>query len=256
MFTHVYPSFAKGRILKKEMLENIRDYPRTFFDIQYESYSDGIIAGANVQVGDDHLTITRGIVKHKGRMYMLESEYSLPYYAIGTETVLKIRFIEEVVSPDFISYSTEIVLDDQLQIQHDERELGRFKLKKGARLRATYQDFDDFATEYNTINLIHVEHASFGNSTLSPVMLRYFATDMLKSGSSDPYDISFAMQCMKGETINRELLLHYLAIRMGIDYTDYSNVQIHKYLAYILADTKGGRRTKRVGGVPQRIIID
>ncbi|MED0679995.1 DNA and RNA helicase [Aneurinibacillus thermoaerophilus] len=256
MFLDLYPNFKKGRILKKEMLESLRDYPRNFIDIRFRDYSDGIVAGADVLIGRDHLTITSGIVKHKGRIYMLENEYRLPYEAVGTETVLKIRFKEEVVYGDFTSYHTEIVLDDDVQVQHDELELGRFKLKEGARLRSEYKNFDDFATEYNTFNIIHVEYAAFRKSTFSPVILRYFAMEMLKSGSTHPYDVGFSMQCMNQGSVDRELILYYLANRLGTEYKEYSNVQIHKYLGRILADVKGGIRTKVVSGGRQRIIID
>lgn len=51
MLTHIVPKFEKGRILKTEMLENLRDYPRSFLDIRYQDFSDGIITGMNVTVG-------------------------------------------------------------------------------------------------------------------------------------------------------------------------------------------------------------
>lgn len=31
MLTHIVPKFEKGRILKTEMLENLRDYPVAFW---------------------------------------------------------------------------------------------------------------------------------------------------------------------------------------------------------------------------------
>ncbi len=33
MFKNVYPLFERKRLLKKEMLENIRDFPRDIVDI-------------------------------------------------------------------------------------------------------------------------------------------------------------------------------------------------------------------------------
>ena len=40
MFRNIYPIFESKKVLKKEMLENLRDYPRTLFDIQYRGYSE------------------------------------------------------------------------------------------------------------------------------------------------------------------------------------------------------------------------
>ncbi|GEN36395.1 DNA and RNA helicase [Aneurinibacillus danicus] len=258
MFANLCPTFNKGRILKKEMLENLRDYPRNFIDICFKDYSDGIITGADIVVGEDEFTIGTGIIKHNGTMYMLENEYHLPYHATGAETIIKVRFTEKAVHSDFVSYGTEILLSQDMQVKRDECELGRFKLKEGARLRSEYQDFADLATEYNTINIIHTQYAGIRKSTLHPHILRYFATDILKNNSSNPYDIMFAMQCMNQYIVDRELILHYIANRLEIPYTQYSNEQIHKYLVRIVEEVKRGHHVKpraRYGG-PQRVIVD
>ena len=52
MFRNVYPIFEAKKVLKKEMLENLRDYPRTLFDIQYQEYSDGILYGCRLETED------------------------------------------------------------------------------------------------------------------------------------------------------------------------------------------------------------
>ena len=260
MFLDLYPNFKKGRILKKEMLESLRDYPRNFIDIRFKDYSDGVVVGAEILIEEDCLTITSGIVKHGGRMYMLENDCQIPYRATGEEILIKIQFKKEDVHADFISYGTEIFLDEDVRIKQDELELGRFKLKPGARLRSEYQSFADFATEYNTVNIIHVKYSGFRKSTLNPAILRYFATEILKSGSvnPNPYDIAFSMQCMNQGIVDRELILHYIANRLGKGYKEYSNGQIHKYLGSILEEVKGGSKAKpglRPGG-PQREIGD
>ncbi|MGG3864529.1 DNA and RNA helicase [Aneurinibacillus aneurinilyticus] len=258
LFANLYPNFNKGRILKKEMLENLRDYPRSFIDICFKKYSDGIIAGADIAVGEDELTIGTGMIKHNGTMYMLEDEYRLPYHATGAEAIIKVRFTEKAEHSDFVSYGTEILLSQDMQVKRDECELGRFKLKEGARLRSEYQDFADLATEYNTVNIIHAQYAGVEKSTLHPYILRYFATDILKHNCSNPYDIVFAMQCMNQPAVDRELILYYIVNRLEIPYTQYSNEQMHKYLGRIVEEVKRGHRVKpgaRHGG-PQRVIVD
>ena len=103
MFLDLYPNFKKGRILKKEMLESLRDYPRNFIDIRFKDYSDGVVVGAEILIEEDCLTITSGIVKHGGRMYMLENDCQIPYRATGEEILIKIQFKKEDVHAAFIS---------------------------------------------------------------------------------------------------------------------------------------------------------
>lgn len=239
------------------MLENLRDYPRTFIDLLFEGYSDGVIVGAQIQVEGDFLIITSGIIKHNGKMYILEKGYQVPYYATGKDCMIKILFKEESIDDDFRSCATEIALDQNMEIKHNEQELGRFKLKVGARLRLDYRDLRDFSTEYNTVNTIHVAYAGFAKSTISPALLRYFAIEMFKNNSSNPLDLIFSMQCMSQGTVDKDIILHYIANRLGIEYKEHSNGQIHKYLTLILENAKGGT-TIRSGNrnAFQRVIVD
>lgn len=257
LFANQYPHFQKGRILKREMLENLRDYPREFLDLYFQDYSNGIISGARIIVADTSLIITKGIIKHNGKLYMLHSSYELPYEATGSETILKVRFAEEVNELDFRSLTTEIVLDDSLVLAHNELELARFKLKSGAKLRSEYIDFLDFATEYNTVNYLHSQYAGFQKSTYHPIILHYFARELLKNRPVNPYDIAFALECLNQERVQREAIDFYICNRLELDYQTFSNSQIHKYLNRILLESKrGGRMTGHSQGRPKRMIVD
>ncbi|MBD8498801.1 DNA and RNA helicase [Paenibacillus arenosi] len=258
MFSNSVPQFYKGRILKREMLESIRDYPRTLLDIYSQYDADGVLTGAEVTIGESDLTIAKGIVKHNGIVYVLDQAYQLPYKATGKETLLKIRFEEPEMIGDFVSHRSVVVLHEDTNLQPNELELGRFKLKAGARLRSDYQSFADLATEYNTFNVIHVRYAAYESSTVHPMIIRCFATELLKSGTSHVYDVSFAMQALNDGIVPRELLLHYIAQRIGGGYRPYTNVQIHKHLTRILDEARSGRRASGdiMRGGMQRIMVD
>ncbi|CAH1225125.1 hypothetical protein PAECIP111890_05752 [Paenibacillus sp. JJ-223] len=64
---------------------------------------------------------------------------------------------------------------DEEECNVGELELGRFKLKEGARLRQDYQTFADLATEFT-----HCMSSMFPMvSTLSPLMVRDYADRIL-----------------------------------------------------------------------------
>lgn len=258
MFSDLHPEFNRGRILKREMLENLRDYPRNFVDIWFNNYSNGIISGTGVLVKDNHLTVTKGIIKHAGRIYMLDRDHNIPYSNTGREVLLKVKFLDMASNNDFKCYHTEILIDEDTGIKKNELELGRFKLKEGAKLRSDYRGFADLSTEYNTVNIINVEYSGIGKSTVSPLVLGYFSAEILKSGSANPYDIAFAMQCMSQGTVNRELILHYISNRLKSEYREYTNLQIYKNLLRIAGETGKNVIAKpefRHGG-SQRILVD
>ncbi|WP_028558691.1 hypothetical protein [Paenibacillus pinihumi] len=261
MFVDRYPNFEKGRILKSEMMGNLRDYPRMLTELYWEDYSNGIITGAEIRTGNHHLTVTRGIVKQAGRLYVLYEDYDLPYEATGIETLVKLRFLDPVIRSDMVSYHAEIVLDEKSELEEYELELGRFKLKQGAQLRMNYQSFEDMATEYNTINLIHTQYAGRKRSTVAPAITHYFASELFKRGSRDVLDVSFAMQCLNGRSVERDVIEQYLSARLGTESKAFSNLSIHRSFTRILGglsngNTSGVTTQGRLYGGPQRMWVD
>lgn len=258
MFVNVFPKFDKNRILKKEMLENLRDFPRDILDIYYKDYSDGIISGGEICVGSSSITVKRGIIKHNGKIYMLDTEFDIPYYPTNKEAVIKIKFLDESVEGDFNIYKSKAFIDENTEVMEDELEMGRFKLREGAHLRSEYVDFYDFSTEFNTINIINVRYSGYKKSTINPVILRYFSNIVMRSGSDNIYDICFTMQCMNENPVERDLILYYISKRLNLEYSDYSNMQIYRYLAEIVKDIERGvkRRPEVKPDRPSRIIVD
>ncbi len=257
MFTNIFPKFDKGRILKREMLESLRDYPKDFIDIYFHDFSNGIISGADLVIKDTEIIITKGIIKHENKMYMLQKEISIPYKAENKEVLVKVKFLDEIQKSDFNIGNTEIFIDGNTNIEKNEIELGRFELKEGAILRDDYKDFKDFSTEYNTVNIINVEYAGIEKSIMHPKILRYFSSVLLKNKTDNAYDIAFVMECMNENIKDRELIIYYISNRLNISYKDYSNMQLYKYLCQIIREVESG--VKKVEGRHNRhsrIIVD
>ncbi len=258
MFVHRFPHFGKGRILKKEMLENLRDFPRELAGIYFTDYANGILAGCQLIIQEKTIHITKGVINFQQNLYFLREDYLLDYHQTNRELVLKVRFLPATHENDHTLSPTEIWLDQELVLKENELELGRFKLREGAKLRSDYQDFYDFNTEYNTINLIQTAYAAPDSSTLHPLILKYFSRSLLKSGSPNPWDLNFAMYCLGATLINRELILTYLAHRLEREYQDYPNLTIFKHLTTILRSVASGVKQKPgpANKKPLQIIVD
>lgn len=259
MFSNTYPLFKPGRILKIEMLEELRDFPREILDISFKEYSNGIISGCNIEVNNDYIVVTKGIIKHQDMIYILKENYTIPYESTNQVQVLKIRFLGETINKDFIKLESEIFLDDNLQVNIDEMELCRFKLKKGARLRNNYVDFRDMSTEYDTVNTINVPYSAYGESSLNPDILRQFARELLKSNVSEAWDISFGMTCIQSrDTVQKEIIMSYLLYKLCIEKKDYSNEELYLYLLDVLNKESNGQAAgeRRRSGRFKTILID
>jgi hypothetical protein len=244
MFEYKIPLFNPAP-LSREILETMRDLASEEQAARYSEYSDGVIAGCGLFESNLNIGVLGGLVKFGGRIYVLTGKESVPYRPTDAWTVLKIRFGGEERSRDFLRYAGRLVLDENTNILPNEMELGRFKLKQGSRLRAEYTDFKDIETEYDTVNLISVPYAAIGEPTLSPVVLRHFATEAYPN-ARDAVDAAFCTSCLaNGGVMSRMSVSAYLIKKLRLPNDPLGNKELHSLLADVLAELKG--ETRQVG---------
>lgn len=247
MFTYTYPVFEKKRLLKIEMLENLRDYPRELFDILFQGYRNGILSGADIFVRSGVLSISPGIIFWNGLSYILSEEFSIEYEATGKYSYLKVKFLEEIQSPEKNEQLTQIYTDDKPANELCEMELARYKLQSGAKLRGEYTDFFDCDTEFDTVNRIHVPFASLNRSTIWPEILKIFARTIMRSPIRSPWDYAFCMNCLHLEHgMNYGEINSYLNVRLEEKKTDYSNHEIYQSLKKIIREANGTGRMQNM----------
>ncbi len=259
MFENNYPLFNSGRLLKIEMLEELRDFPREFFDIRLKEYSDGIISGCDIDVTDNYIIIKKGIIKHQDTLYILKEEEKIPYECNNKLMILKVKFLPVVEKPDSRANFTEINLSEDFALENSEVEICRFKLRMGAKLRINHIDFNDLSTEYDTVNIINAPYAAYRESSLNPEILRSFGRELLECNVNDVWNIAFGMICVQSkEPIQKELILRYLIYKLNIKMKNYSNEEIYNYLLNVLNSAKNGQGNNRhVGnGRFKKILID
>lgn len=252
-----YPFFKKGRILKIEMLENIRDYPRDVLAVYNEYLSDGIICGLMPKVDKEIITFSKGIVKYNGDLYVISAPTSITYGETEVEVIIKLGFYDELRDNDYETQYIDIGIDNDLEIQDNQIELGRFKLKTGAYLRSDYQDLYDFTTEYNTINIVNVQYSGYEKPTLSNMILKYFAKEALATRTQNNMDINFSMLCLNNSRVERDVIYNYVAYKLNEEIIELDNVKLHDKLVKILGNIKrenSGLKKSRASS--QKIILD
>lgn len=75
--------FEKGTILRKEMLQDLYEYPRIITSTYYENYSDGILYGLEWRKSESvegHHIISTGALKYHGKIYIMNEEIDIEEY--------------------------------------------------------------------------------------------------------------------------------------------------------------------------------
>lgn len=215
MFCYKFPKFQKDHILRTEMLEMLRDYPKNFTELYFNGYSNGIVTGCELSWEMDQLSIGSGIIYNKGKFYFLQNNISIACKPYNHLQYLKAEFLTEEFTQSHILGNARVCLDEAETNPLKEQELCRFHFQDGARLRCIYESFEDFSTEFDTINQTHVSYCTKGGVTLKPEILMRFAEEMLEEELDNAYDISFSMQILANSgMISQECIKRYLKIRL------------------------------------------
>lgn len=241
MFKFESPIFVHKNILKKDMLEELRDYPLMISRMMLADRGDGVLKGTGMTWEDNVLKVHSGLILYGGNIYRMEEECALACPYADQLTYVKVRFVTMDFEKNRMGGFGDVYLDDRPP-ENGEIELGRFRLQEGARLRCEYENFEDYQTEFDTVNRIHMPYICPGGTGLWPELLIEFASELLKIGAKDSYDVSFAMQVLgaKGQTA-QELVVFYVEKNTGKKITDCSNQSIFEKLMQILRERKVGR---------------
>ena len=259
LFKYIYPLFNSGRLLKVDMLKELRDFPWEFLSSKYKNYSNGIISGCDLSIEDNIIKIQKGILMYKNLFYILKEDISIKYESNNKLSIIKIKFLKSEINKDFEIGNTEVFLDDNINLKDDELEFCRFHLRNGAKLRLDYVDFKDYSTEYDTINYINSPYSSYKKNTLHPNILRQFGRELLSCNLSEAWDISFGMICLQNkDPIEKEIIVSYLVNKLGIEKKEYSNESLYYYLLKVLDNIKnsGEEDSRRGRGRYRKILID
>lgn len=244
MFYYEKPQFNKKSLLRAEMLEQIRDYPRDYLEIMYLGYSDGILSGCGITWNKDTITVEPGMIRHKNKLYFMKNPIHLGCRAEDRIQYLKVQFLAFVYEKERTIGDTRIYLDDRVPDPACELELCRFRLQIGSRLRNVYENFADCMTEFDTIHLVEVPWSSPVMPTLHPQILRQYAIGILKQNPADGMDLSFAMDVLANEGVMpAEAIGLYIENRLG-EGIPKGNRGLYQGLKKIL-ETGGNRRSDR-----------
>lgn len=252
MFQNTYPVFEAKKLLKKEMLENLRDFPRNLFHLQYQNYSDGILAGCDLKGTETGLTILPGILCHRGVPYVLDKPYPISCKAEGKLVYVKVHFEDKAIGTGGEEFFSQVIMDEREPDAEQEMELARFKLQPGARLRSEYVDFYDYETEFDTVNRIHVPYAAPEHPSIWQQIFKSFAKEMMRHSVTNPWDHAFCLSALQlKEAMPYEAVRAYLNARLGQD-KEYTNMQVYNVLKRILREAdrreaEPGRSWKKEG---------
>lgn len=256
MFRYEYPVFEHKNLLKKSMLDELRDYPLSLSRMYFEGHGDGVLEGCGLSWDKEVLHLQPGLIHYSGNIYRMEEACSLECPATDELTYLKVRFATTDYERGRKGGLGEVLLNN-IPPENGEMEMGRFRLQAGARLRTTYENFEDYRTEYDTVNRIHVPYIHAGGPGLWPQLLKVYALELLETGTTDIHDVSFAMTLLGTDGhIAPECVRWYVRRAGNTEPDKMSNADCYRGLLDVLRNRKnGGTGWKQQDGGRRQMLL-
>lgn len=251
------PIFNKGEIIDKEMLDLLRDNPMNLINTIYGALSDGVICGMDIVSEDDFILVKNGMFKFAGELYFFGEEKRIAIPEEEGKFNLKIFFEEEHIKNKKIEKNFDVYLCKDNEIREREFFLGEFLKQPGTYLRYPKDNFQDFGTNYNMINIINQKKAcSHLLGTLNQKIVEAFGRELLKKDNLSSMDENFAMLCIN-DSVKRESITAYISYKSKVEAREYENSEIYEGLKDILESLKnfGGDKNRKIKRVP-RMLID
>jgi len=245
-----FPLFTKGRVLKKESVEYLRDFPNDLVSLACEEYSDGILFGFTVgSSGDrDSINISKGALKYHGDIIIVpENTFGMTEY--GDFLFAKLVIGKRSETQDKIIRPMELRISRSEAKAENELELGRFCLNSGAALRSEYDSFSDMRTPENTLDITRVPYAGYGAPTLHPRVMKEYAGAVL-AYSQEPADTAFALLCLNTGVVHKSCIQWHIAKKTDKRYEEYTLTTLYEKLEELLPQHGVKKRERQRGRGP------
>lgn len=184
------PSFDNGSILKKNMLEALRDFPYEFMNLEYADYGDGIISGFQVEaINENQFEIMPGICKIGGQIFVMTESFIISQVEQSHYVYLSIL---ESDKPDGTDYDVDV---SQYEEENNSL-LELFRYTKNATVSHYKDIYEVFSEPMNRINQKHCAYSYKNGNSLCEHYFKLYAHAVLKSSNASAKDLLFAYQCL------------------------------------------------------------
>lgn len=217
------PIFEKGKILDKDMLDELKNLNLDYVNTLYFSKSDGVIYGIDPEVEENKVIINPGLIKYNGELFkiLIKKEIEIPLE--DGEYKYFLQKVDKILNDKFLELHFELKL-----FKNEEKEVNGFEIfrilrREGADLKEPVQ-IVGIEKEYNTLNLINLKISTLSGANLNCKLLKLYAQNMLKNKKLDTYERIICMYILNSNH-EREFILKYLNIS-----SEVNNLEIYKAL--------------------------
>ncbi|MGL4862231.1 hypothetical protein [Cetobacterium sp.] len=223
------PIFEKGKILDKDMLDELKNLNLDYVNTLYFSKSDGVIYGIDPEVKGNKIIINPGLIKYNGELFkiLIKKEVEIPLE--DGEYRYFLQKVDKTLNDKFLELNFELKLLSSEEKERNGFEIFRILRREGADLKEPIQIIG-IEKVYNTLNLINLKISTFSGTNLSSKLLKLYAQNMLEIKRLDTYERIICMYILNSNH-EREFILKYLNLSSEVNNLDIYKALEERYLS-------------------------
>lgn len=223
------PIFEKGKILDKDMLDELKNLNLDYVNTLYFSKSDGVIYGIDPEVKGNKIIINPGLIKYNDELFKILTKKEIDIPLEDGEYKYFLQKIDKTLNDKFLELNFELKLLKNEEKMISGFEIFRISRREGADLKESIQ-IVGVEREYNTLNLINLKISTLSGSNLSPKLLKLYAQNMLENKNLDTYERIICMYILNSNH-EREFILKYLNLSSEVKNLDIYKALEERYLS-------------------------
>ncbi len=225
-FYNIDLKFIKTEVLTQVMLDELYEFPRSFANIKYNNYGDGVLFGADIENRDGDVFITKSVVKYKGLFYRLDDDYNLSEYIriikanneIQTSTDYKVVLVlSESMAIDNRNSQVRTFLDIRVYPINEEVQgvcLVSFKIAMGDSLDLpNYPDVENLDykhvlnyIECSSFNMLLMPYSLPNATTFHPSIFRIIKNALIQKKNKGIFEYSIINQIATNEVLDIDFM--------------------------------------------------
>lgn len=220
MFTSKELNFVHKSILTGTMLREIYKYPREFFRLLYQNFSDGIICGLDYFIDGGNLFLSAGVIRFDGDFYFLEKDLNISALAAKNNLAsdntyyICVEKNSRQEEPCLTEKNLAIIFTKENKLPV----LGKFffmgadnfnlpTLAFGKNIKNPFEDIFKRAV----LNLADVQFAAVGGATFHPLLFGLVKDFLDGKEYKTPFDFAVLAQIQSGGVISLPTIKSYIA---------------------------------------------
>jgi hypothetical protein len=219
MFERCEIEFNNGEILTASILRRLYEYPNIALETKYNSYSTGIIYGAELIKESDKLVLTPGLVKLKEKIYFLQEKYifsddDFDTFSDGDEISVIAEETTSAKNHGLKTICLQISLKKKQKNEYENIELicfGSFMYRKEVLPRSDYKSFSDLNNE-NFIKLSSRSISHIDYPTYDSRIIYFFCLEFIKKEKRKDWDHIILSLGLNKNIISKDCVVMFLEV--------------------------------------------